>query len=70
MRQRDRELAVVELDGRLTLESGGHSALADADEPVAIVDSGGDGRVPVTILLARDGEALQGRTGQLLDAIK
>ncbi|ERJ06298.1 Hydroxymethylpyrimidine phosphate kinase protein [Halorhabdus tiamatea SARL4B] len=60
---------VVELDGHPTLESGVVSALADAEGPVAVVDPGGDGRVPVTILLVRDRETLLNRTSQLLDAV-
>jgi len=61
---------VVELNGHPTLESGVVSALADAEELVAIVDPGGEGRVPVTILPARDPETLLCRTSQLLDAVE
>lgn len=61
---------VIELDGRPTLESGVVSALADADDPVAVVDPGGEGRVPVTILVARDPETLRERTNGLLDAVE
>ena len=52
-----------------TLESGVVSELTAAADPVAVVDPGGDRRVPVTVLLARSPDGLEARTGQLLEAV-
>jgi len=60
---------VVQLDGRPTLESSIGSVLADVDDPVAVVDPGGEGRVPVTVLLAATPETLRTRSERLLDAV-
>ena len=61
---------VVEVDGRPTLESGVVSASEHVNDPVAVVDPGGEGRVPVTVLLAREPETLLHRTSQLLDVVE
>ncbi|WEL17278.1 Hydroxymethylpyrimidine/phosphomethylpyrimidine kinase [Halorhabdus sp. SVX81] len=60
---------VVELDGRPTLESGFGTEFATVDDPVAVVDPGGEGRVPTTILLAHDPDTLRERTEQLLEVM-
>ncbi|WP_135662356.1 bifunctional hydroxymethylpyrimidine kinase/phosphomethylpyrimidine kinase [Halorhabdus rudnickae] len=61
---------VITLEEAPTLESGAVSALSAATDPVAVVDPGGDGRVPVTVLFAKSPADLQTRTAQLLEAVE
>jgi len=62
--------ALATLPGTVvTLESGIEPALAGVENPAAVVDPGGEGRVPVTICLAATPEALLERTKHLLDAV-
>ncbi|WP_181686606.1 bifunctional hydroxymethylpyrimidine kinase/phosphomethylpyrimidine kinase [Halorhabdus salina] len=60
---------VVTLESTPTLESGAGGALAGVTDPGALVDHGGDGRAPVTVLFGRTPEELETRTEALLDAV-
>jgi len=61
---------VVHLDRRPTLESGVEPALAGEGAPVAVVDPGGDGRAPATVVVAASPAELRTRTERLLDAVR
>ena len=63
----DLDGTVLTLDGPPTIEDG-VPALAAAEDPIAVVDPGGTGRVPVVVLFARTAEELQRRTAHLRDA--
>ncbi|MFB6202753.1 MAG: bifunctional hydroxymethylpyrimidine kinase/phosphomethylpyrimidine kinase [Halorhabdus sp.] len=67
----DLDGTVVTVNRPLTLEDRDLSPLAtNADDIVAIVDPGGEGRIPVSIVLGRTPTAIETRTSRLLNAVE
>ncbi|WP_158854479.1 bifunctional hydroxymethylpyrimidine kinase/phosphomethylpyrimidine kinase [Halorhabdus sp. CUG00001] len=60
---------VVTLESTPTLEAGAGRAFDGSTDPAALINHGGKGRVPVTVLFGRTPAELEARTATLLDAV-